>query len=325
MVSVIIPCLNEDNNSLYRTIEAISDGYSGFDMEIIVINDGSVNSDGSPKLYDSNDFPFDNTIVVNRPKRFGVGAAFDLGVKYTSGDTIVLCGADILPERGKWLTDVLNAVKEDEIGCPANVGLHDGIYDLNEEGLYTRYGADLLYTVGVNDLPKNSPLRKNPDYTVLFEGKFAPKRSDQPYEISCLMGAFYFCKKSFYERIHGFDTDLGNSYSGHLLYGSLEPYLSLKAKVYGGRCMMYPDMRVGHQFSRVDPDNLSRAIRPDAHWWNRLFIAHTMLEDSFRDEVLAFPNHELNLSLAQVMIKRNWATVQRIRERNKREGKLITK
>ena len=205
------------------------------------------------------------------------------------------------------------------------MGLHDGIYDLNEEGLYTRYGADLLYTVGVNDLPKNSPLRKNPDYTVLFEGKFAPKRSDQPYEISCLMGAFYFCKKSFYERIHGFDTYPGNSYSGHWLYGSLEPYLSLKAKVYGGKCMMYLDMRVGHQFSRVDPDNLSRAIRPDAHWWNRLFIAHTMLEDSFRDEVLAFPNHELNLSLAQVMIKRNWATVQRIRERNKREGKLITK
>ena len=325
MTSIIIPCLNEDSDSLYRTIEAISDGYSGFDMEIIVINDGSVNSDGSPKPYDSNDFPFDNTIAINRPKRFGVGAAFDLGVKYASGDTIVLCGADILPERGKWLTGVLNAVKEDEVGCPANVGLHDGIYDLNEEGLYTRYGADLLYMVGVNDLPKNSPLRKNPNYTVLFEGKFAPKRSDEPYEISCLMGAFYFCKKSFYERIHGFDTDPSNSYSGHWFYGSLEPYLSLKAKVYGGKCTMYPGMRVGHQFSRVDPDNLSRAIRPDAHWWNRLFIAHTMLEDSFRDEVLAFPNHELNLSLAQVMIKRNWETVQRIRERNKREGKLITK
>lgn len=321
MVSVIIPCLNEDNNSLYRTIEAISDGYSGFDMEIIVINDGSVNSDGTPKIYSCDDFAYDNTIAINRPKRFGVGAAFDLGVKYASGDTIVLCGADIYPERGKWLTDVLNAVKEDEIGSACSVGLNPLCYDINEEGLYQRYGAKILYTMTEADLPKTSPILQSmkrhgeTEYRDILEAKWLSKQSDDPYEIPCVYGAFYWMKRDQYLRMGGFDGQ-------HKYWGGLEAWLSLKARCYGIKPTMYPHIKVGHVFGRLGEG--SRADRLDYKYWNKLFVAHTLLDDKLRDKVIAHMPHSLNWSLAQVMVKQNWSMIQETRQKNRKNGKLIS-
>jgi hypothetical protein len=251
-----------------------------------------------------------------------VGYSLDRGVEQALGDIVVIMGADVFPERG-WLEKVKACVADNEIGCACSVGLQPGNYDINAEGMYLRYGASIKYTLTVDDLPKHSELRKNPNHKDILEPKWEPKRSDEPYEIENIYGAFYWLKRDFYEKIHGWDTQPYVDFRGHMAWGCLETMLSIK--VYGGKCMMYPDIKAGHIFGRIGKDDMPRSIRGDLKWWNKLWVAHTMLDDSLRDELLAFPEHSLNFSQAKAYIKQNWSTVQEVRERNKREGKLISK
>jgi hypothetical protein len=256
-----------------------------------------------------------------------VGYGIDRCVKDASGDIIVISGADIYPERGKWLKSLKNALKSNEMGCACSVGLQPGNYDIAQEGLYHRYGATITWTMTVDDLPKNSELRKDPNYREIIGCRWANKKSDEPYEIDAVYGAFYFTTREFYERMHGFDTVAGEQFRGFRMWGHLEAMLSLKARVYGGKCMMYPNIKVGHVFQRINIDNISkvRSIREDWHWWNKLWIVHTMLDNPLKEECLNHLNFSHNLSVAQVWIRQNWDAVQSIRKRNKREGKLISR
>jgi glycosyltransferase involved in cell wall biosynthesis len=325
-VSVIIPVKNEDPELLIRVLHNLTKGYYKDELEVLLINDGSMNPDGSfmpireilPRVIAN------RVEVIDNKKQFGVGYCMDRGVERATGDVIVLAGADTFPQRS-WLQYVKNTVSDDILACGVSVGLQPGNYDINQEGLYYRYGAKMLYTMTVEDLPKLSPLRKDPNYRDILEAKWQPKQSDEPYEISCVYGAFYWMTKKTYDRIHVWDTEEGKQFRGHMRWGCLEPHLSLKAKVYGVKCMMYPDFKVGHCFGRINDIYTVRSVRDDLKFWNKLFVAHTLLDDELRDEVLAWPHHSLNLSQAKAYIKRNFEYVQSIRERNKLEGKLISK
>jgi glycosyltransferase involved in cell wall biosynthesis len=327
MISVLMPVHNEDKELLTRVLVHFTMNKQGEDLEIILYNDGSTKSDATFLSLHDLDFPqrIKNYLkIIDNPKQYGVGYSFDRAFEASRGEIIVLAGSDTFPQRS-WLSDVKSLVKDNEIGCCASVGLNLGNYDIDAPDRVTRYGAKLLFKVTIDDLPPESKLRSNPDYRDILEGKWESKKSDEPYEISCAMGAWYFMKREFYEKIHGFDTIEGQRLVGHQHWGKLEPYLSLKAKVYGGKCVVYPNIRVGHVFHKFNEDDPPRAIRDDLKWFNGLFIAHTMLEESFRDELINFPNHSLNFSTAQAYIRRNMDKVQEVRQRNEREGKLISR
>jgi glycosyltransferase involved in cell wall biosynthesis len=326
--SVIIPALNEPEDSLIEVLHNLTAGVHPSEMEIIIVNDGSINPNGSPKLLTDYNFPLRIKQYLRfreNMKRYGVGYSFDRGVEQAQGDILVLSGADILPERGSWLKHVISIVKNNEIGCGCSVGLQPDNYDINKEGLYLRYGAKILYTLYADDLPKDSPLRKIPDYRDILECKWMPKLADEPYDIPSVYGAFYWMKKEDYLRMRGFDTVEGKEWAGHRYWGCLESHLSLKARVYGIKCMIYPDFRVGHTFGRISDGD--RAFRLDYKYWNKLWVAHTLLSKELRDECVAHlsANPNLNFNLAQSYIRQNWVIVQEVRERNIREGNLIKK
>jgi glycosyltransferase involved in cell wall biosynthesis len=325
MISICIPVLNESDEDIARVVENLVDGYSEDDIELIICNDGSVNDDATFRPIES--IPFGNTIIINNHKRHGVGYSLDRCVEQAAGDTIMILGCDVYPERGKWLQCVLNALKPQEIGCATSVGLFPGEFDINIPNKTHRYGAEMLYKITIDDLPPESELRKDPDYRDILNGRWASKKSDEPYEISCLMGAQYWMPTDFYRRMGGFDTVEGETFRGAIYWGHLEAHLSLKAKVYGEKCVVYPNIKAGHTFGRITEENSDkhRAMRDDYRHWNALWIAHTMLEESFRDELINFPHHSLNFSTAQAYIRRNWYKVQEVRQRNEREGKLISK
>lgn len=327
--SVIVPC-KDDLHLLKEVVNNLCADTDESQFEIIVVNDGSKQPNGRPLIINKEDFGHSNIKVINTDG-FGVGYSFDLGVKYATGETIVLIGSDVFPRRGTWLRYITGNTQVNEISCCSSVGLTGNERNLDKEGLYVRYGAKLLYTVGTDDLPLRSNLRKIGGYTVLFEGRWASKQSDEPYEIECLMGAFYWTTREFYNKIHGWDTEEGVRFIGHQNWGSLEPYISLKTKVYGGILKVYPDFKVGHVFNRIGTVSLGsftisskRIARGDLHWFNRLFIAHTMFEDPLKSELLNFPKPEKNLNEAQKYIRDNWDKVMKVRERNEREGKLIS-
>jgi glycosyltransferase involved in cell wall biosynthesis len=315
-VSVIIPVLNEQEDQLIEVLYNLTRGWHSNDLEVIIVNDGSINSDGSPRLLTSYDFPLRIKQYLRfreNMRRCGVGYSFDRGVEQAQGDIIVIMGADITVQR-KWLYDVENAVRDDEIGCACSVGAELG---------YKRYGAKILYTMSYDDLPKQSPLRRYPDYRDILEPKWLDKHSDDPYEIPCVYGAFYWMKREQYLRIGGWDTEEGNEWKGHKYWGNLETHLSLKAKVYGLKCMMYPNIETTHSFGRITEGD--RANRADYKIYNKLWVAYTLLDDELRDEVISYLPHSFPLSLAQSYVKKNWNTIQKARQRNKEQGNLIKK
>jgi hypothetical protein len=190
--------------------------------------------------------------------------------------------------------------------------------------VYTRYyGADLLFTVGVDDLPPKSKLReRRGGYTDLFKGKWRNKESDEQYELPCLMGAFYFTTKAYYQRIHGWDTEVGNRYMGFRSWGHLEPYISLKSWLYGGGCYLEPSIEATHIFTRLDRNNKwTKGTRSSEwRWWNALFMLETMVLSEFtRNRMYDFVNPELNFNVAKKMIRDNYRNIERIRERNRQE------
>jgi len=323
MVSVCIIFRN-DVELIYDTVDLLCEGTDPREFEIIIYNDGSVDSAGKFQPLEASSFHKYNLKVINNPIHFGIGYGFDRLVFQAIGDTIVLCGSDIRPRPRSWLTDVKNSVKSkpNTIGCAVCIGLTPDNLDLDQEGRNIRYGADLLFTVGINDLSVFSEIpQKNPNYQALFEAKWRhEKDSDEPYEIPCALGAFYFLSKAYYEKIGGFDTKPNVRFRGHQVYGSLEPYISLKSWLVGGGVTLYPNIEVGHIFKRVEGGKIfdKRSVRHDYHAFNRFYIAHTMIfDEALRDRIINFLKPTLNVNRAKKYIRDNYSSVLEVKERNK--------
>jgi glycosyltransferase involved in cell wall biosynthesis len=291
---------------------------NNLDYEVVVVNDGSVNPDNTHKP-----FKYPNITIVNNKNQRGVGYCFDRGVEASSGDIIVLMGSDVFVRRKTWLNDVIDAVNNypNTIGCAVSLGLHGNERDLDKEGINKRYGARLLVTLDKDDFPPDSEkIKKNPAHREIWEAKWInEKLSDEPYEIPCALGAFYFTTKAYYEKIGGWDTSPNNHFQGHMRYGGLEPFISLKSWLYGGGVTLFPNIEAGHVFSRRTRDNKYkiRSGKPSLHWWNRLWITETMVFDErLRKQIMNFCPPELNLNKAKSYIRQNYNTIIAFRERN---------
>jgi len=323
MLSLCLPFRNEFSE-IEKVIAHLRSTIPTDDYEIIICNDGSVHGSGKFRpleIYEP------NVKVINSPVSFGVGYAFDRCVENATSDILVLMGSDVFPHEG-WYEQVMEAVTNNPntLGCATCVGLNPTRMSLDDPKCFRRYGADLLFYVTEEDLPKESALRdRKGGYTALFKAKWLDgKQSDDPYEIPCALGAFYFTSRAYYNALGGFDTVKGNRYQGHRVWGSLEPYLSLKSWLVGGGCTLYPKIEAGHVFARINQHNRLKKGGRGADWmfWNQLFILETMiLNQSLHNRLEDFLHPELNLGVARQWIRRNWGNVEKIRELNRQKFK----
>jgi glycosyltransferase involved in cell wall biosynthesis len=322
-VSVIIPCHNDLDYLKNVVLTLILTQWGVNEVEILIVNDGSINPDGSLLLLKGYECWNPVLKMIDNPKNYGVGYSFDRGVQEATGDIIILTACDVFPRGRSWFSDVVRACTEhpNEIGCAATIKLSPDNLEMNDAS-ERLYGADLIYKYnGFKEEWKSDILRTDGNYTSILEAKWrTTKDSNEPYEIPCLLGAFYFTTKEFYQKIRGFDTEKGNEWCGHKKYACLEPMLSLKARVYGGTTLIYPNIEVGHVFNRP----IEGARSKDYQFWNRLWCAETMFTEEARQSLYSHLKFEHNLSIAQKWIKIHKQTIERVRNRNIKEGNLIS-
>ncbi len=93
-LSIIIPVYNEES-TVGRVIEEVGCvGLGDMEKEIIVVDDGS--TDRSPKIIrESADLSSEVVKVFVSPVNFGKGAAIRIGLKYASGDVVIIQDADL--------------------------------------------------------------------------------------------------------------------------------------------------------------------------------------------------------------------------------------
>lgn len=300
-VSVIIPCLNDAEilkQILPTVLVELPEKYG----EVIVIDNGSA---------EPVELPEDPRVrVIRNQINVGVGGAFNQGAELAKGSKLVLMGADVIPGDG-WFDRVLETMKgnSDAIFCAVSV---------NPQKKIKRYGANILYKMSTADLPDNSPNKDNPKFYRILQAKWNDdKPEDYIATIECLLGAFYWMSKAKFKKIHG--------WNGHRMWGSLEPFLSLKARAHGMCLALDQGLEAIHTFGRP----VTRPKRADLQFFNMLFMAHTMFSDALRDELVDYLLYgdgdeklgRLNVNQAMHLLKRVSGLVAKERQYNNKHFK----
>jgi GT2 family glycosyltransferase len=246
-ISVIIPYHN-DVDDLKETLDSLYDTMNAEPWEVIVVNDGGRNK---LKGYERR-----NLTHIDNPVNLGVGRSFDLGASVARYDTLFLSGADITHYNGDYVKEMYDTVQSHP---HALVCTTMSSYKNPDRKFY---GADILFKITEEDLPENSPLRnKGLPHRSILEGKWRPKTDDSTYQLPSLMGAFYGVTRDWYEHIRGFEM--------HYIWGSLEPYISLKSWLLGGEVLINTDIDVLHKSNRTGFAHKD----PVAYVYNRMMIS----------------------------------------------------
>ena len=224
-VSVLIPFHN-DHEYLGITLKRLRE-YHNDDVEFIVVDDGS----DKPPVLDKDPRV---RLITNQHNR-GVGYSFDRAAEAARGDVLVLTASDVMVKNGHYISYVTQYAERypRAILCSTCVGLNDENLDVDDPTNVRRYGADLVLKLNKDNLPLNSTLRQKPAYFDIIESKWRNVKPENINPIPNLHGAFYIVNKDWYFRLGGFDTKRDIRFRGHMIWGALEPYLSVKNYLYG--------------------------------------------------------------------------------------------
>ena len=298
-ISVVIPFRQDP--FIHHTLNALLSGIDPSRLEVIVVDDFS-------------DIPlevngFSNVRVIRNSRQRGVGSSFDIGCSYAIGDILILMGSDVLVQNSSWIDSITDYVSKypESIGCSTCVSLNKDNLNPNDPTLRRRYGARL------------HPLYPDSENTGMFVTQwFNDRPTENIVEIPCLLGAFYFTTRSWYQHIGGWDNS-------HCRWGNLESWLSLKTWLSGGSLHLLRDTETGHIFKEVSNNG-----RSDYMWYNRLFVAHTQLPEDLGRRLISKcysllvekEQHTYPFNLGKRLIRQNWNKVLEVRERN---DKLFTR
>ena len=95
LISVVVPCFNEQDVLLltHRRLTETLGARSEFDLEIVYIDDGSV--DSTPTILDRLSQSDRRVVVLPLTRNFGHQAAVTAGLKHASGDAVAVIDADL--------------------------------------------------------------------------------------------------------------------------------------------------------------------------------------------------------------------------------------
>jgi glycosyltransferase involved in cell wall biosynthesis len=254
-LSIVIAYHNEGQDFLMEALNQIKKTCD-VKHEIIIVDDHS-------------DKPLDlnvgkNVFVLRHCKNKGVGKAFDTGVSHAHCENIFLMGCDVRFSDNQWASKIVAEIEKnkDTLICTSVVSLSPSLLEVmkslppevpdyddpfnfaKKNSKYDLFrGAFLKIFMGGDVNPRHIlecqwmpreflPLRR-PDFVLPTES----------YEVPCILGAAYGTTKRWYNYIDGF--------WGHKFWGTLEPLISLKCWLMGGRCIVSPQIETAHIFNET--------------------------------------------------------------------------
>lgn len=146
-LSIIIPCYNEEATILQVVSRINNVKIQDTKKEIIIINDGS--TDGTVnKIKDIND-----VVIINHDKNMGKGEAIRTGLKYVSGDLIIIQDADLEYDPSEY-PNLIKPFESNKI----NVVYGSRNLKKNDYSLFSFYIGGIIITKFANLLYPNAKL-----------------------------------------------------------------------------------------------------------------------------------------------------------------------
>lgn len=248
-LTIIIGYHNEPLAEIQECVDQIQSTIDISEYEVLVVDDGSANPLQGLK----------GATVIRHNVNKGIGGVFDTGAERAKYDNLFLMGNDIRFLKNGWASKIEKEVEEHPraFTCTACVKL--GRSNPND-----KYATDIedqikhgWYTIGATIKvwsDKTNTEDKTDTFRSCLDAQWLPvpeKNLDlDSYEVPCILGAAYGVKKDFYKHIDGWE--------GHRRWGTLEPYISLKAWLLGGSCRVAPRVQVGHIYKCVNPHGVGQ-------------------------------------------------------------------
>ncbi len=299
LFSVIIAYHNEGQEMINDTIKSVRDTTDPNDYEIIVVDDHSTEPIDLPGVR-----------LIRHPQRRGLGAAFDTGKAAAKADNLIIMCADTRAIDPGWMNIMAKALDDNpkSIICTRCVNLSPKQVN-GLDPLKRRTNPKLVYS-GANIKPyvweKNTPPNR-PRPKTIINAVWRPQDNSTTgiIDIPCVLGAFYGIKKAWYEHLDGF--------CGHKVWGTLDPYISLKSWMFGGSCKLCREIDTGHIFNR-DPKH---GIPQPAVLHNKIWVASVLFDPEISAQLISHIPSGHNLSQAHNMIDRALLTQKRAEYKQK--------
>lgn len=249
-LTAIIPFLNE-GDEVVNTVKSLRDICKKF-INIIVIDDSSTDNINYKELLS----PYDIKYILNK-KRLGVAASRDKGVKYCETPYFILLDAHMRIYEKEWIKSVVHLLRLDDrrILCMQTKQLwkksDNVIIELKD--VAPVFGAYATFD-------KNN-LSPNIEWNYIEDDKSADLQL-----IPCVLGAGYAASKRYWEYLRGLN--------GLKQYGCDEVYISMKAWMEGGKCVLLKKHIFGHIYRDHAPYKIARC----AFIYNYLLVAYVIFD-----------------------------------------------
>ncbi|MFX1476748.1 MAG: glycosyltransferase [Promethearchaeota archaeon] len=286
-LTILIPFFNEGEEVIH-TIESIYATTSPKLFNIIAIDDGSnIPTLGLEK--------YKEVTVFRNPERLGVGASRTKAAKLANSPYIFIIDAHMRFRDDKWCEKIIDALKKEPktIFCTCSIALDYSRPDVtvNNARLGRYYGANLLlYNHG--GIEKDKPS----NYRDIIVPKCATKlryNENEIYEIPCILGATYGVNLEWFNKLKGFE--------GLKMWGSSEPFLSLKSWLAGGKCKIIPQIEIGHYYK-------TKAVYSTPSYYllyNKMFIAKTIFPMQLSLDMIGFLGNNSEVRTSKILIDAN--------------------
>jgi len=261
-LTIIIPYANE-GVEVKNTVLSILE-HSNNNVDIIVINDAS--DDAYNYERDLNGLPI--RYILNR-KRIGVAASRDLGVELCNTDYFLLLDAHMRFYDDNWVKRIIKSLDTNP-----NVMLCAQSKVLRlVDGVLKEQSTDKVFWGAYINL--YSPINYFEPQWAYTNWLTSTPNIVKRREIPIVLGAGYATSKNYWNRLHGL--------KGLLSYGSDEILISLKIWLEGGKCILMPDVVIGHLYRFSAPYE----HHSDTRIYNRLYIGYILCPLKYQKKLKA--------------------------------------